>query len=244
MRHRSFLTVLSIAVSFCVVNASEEKDAELASRYEAAVDHAMKDRTESEISRNLTALVPTDHHLRWRVVDGRNQVLCVTWTHAHPSPGEKITLSPEQSIWVTAVPELRSFCKAHRRQGVTRTLRVEQLLGLPPNFKFEYFVEFWASPEDLVRPAPDPEVSDHEAELKVRPANRFGSVNETYLQWFNHTADISYHGKPRYPWTRLGYTYDWGGAGNHIGLSEFVAMGGATIEIASVSSTREYLGGL
>ena len=43
-----------------------------------------------------------------------------------------------------------------------------------------------------------------------------------------------------FPWTRLGYTYDWGESENHIGLSEFVVRKGADIEIDSVSTVNDY----
>ncbi len=45
---------------------------------------------------------------------------------------------------------------------------------------------------------------------------------------------------PGYPWTRLGYTYDWGNPGSEVGLSEFVIQGGATVQVAQVYSTQAY----
>ena len=199
---------------------------------------------ESEVCRNLTAITVDNPSLRWRSVGGRRQVLCVTWTDKVYSSRSTVTLARSQVVWVTVVPELRSYFTKHGWKGETRTLRAEQLLGLPPHFNLNHFVELWAFPEDLIRPAPDPEITDHEAEIRFRPASRFASPNRSYREWFKHAAIMSYGGKRHFPWTRLGYTYDWGKRENHIGLSEFVVMGGAQIEVESVSSNREYLRGL
>jgi len=40
-----------------------------------------------------------------------------------------------------------------------------------------------------------------------------------------------YQGAHAYPWTRLGHTYDWGNSGSEIGPSEFIILGGPTIQI-------------
>ena len=51
-----------------------------------------------------------------------------------------------------------------------------------------------------------------------------------YTGWFNNRKNYiysnarSYPASSPYPWTRLGYTYDWGSR-NHVGLSEFVVHG-------------------
>ncbi len=166
--------------------------------------------------------------------------------------------------WVTVVPEIRNFF------GVTRPepLRIAQLLGLPPEYavagdpkEAKYMLEMWVSPSDLFRPCPDAEISDTVCETsfpldmfrlldlnnKVRATegSDYG-VFKTYSSWFNNrTRNIYTSGSSPYPWTRLGYTYDWG-SNNHIGLSEFVLHGrkedGSTISVGirSVRTTAEY----
>ncbi len=72
-----------------------------------------------------------------------------------------------------------------------------------------------------------------------------------YEEWFTNRNAVIYGTDPPncgapYPWTRLGYTYDWGddrGHG-HEGLSEFVLLGGknqgVTLTILSVMDEKEY----
>lgn len=234
-------TVFCLCAALLTAQATELN--ELNRRYDAAVAYAKRERVESEVSKNLIAITPNDRNLRWRSVGRRRQVLCVTWTDKVYHPGDDVTLAQDKVIWVTVAPELRSFFKKHGWNAVNHTLRTEQLLGLPPNFRLSHFVEFWAFPEDLIRPAPDPEITDHEAETHFRASSRFASLNQSYIAWFKHTAAASYSGAPKFPWTRLGYTYDWSERSNHVGLSEFVVIGGATIHIASVSSNKDYLAG-
>lgn len=166
--------------------------------------------------------------------------------------------------WVTVVPELRNFF------GITRPqpLRVAQLLGLPPEYAIngdpkeaKYMLEMWVSPKDLFRPCPDTEISDTACETgfpmdafrlldlnnKVWATEGLSSgIFKTYSSWFNNrTRNIYTMGSSPYPWTRLGYTYDWGSS-NHTGLSEFVLHGSKSdgskisVGIKSVKTTAEY----
>lgn len=131
--------------------------------------------------------------------------------------------------------------------------RVGQVLGLNPYSGCEVFVEMWIEPQYLFRPSADPAITDHEAEVAVRYAsspghwffpsdpNPFMTLNDynlykeaqwkdavTYKEWYMHRAETIYKSDPDvcapYPWTRLGYTYDWGWPhrAKHEGLSEFV----------------------
>ncbi|RXK84988.1 hypothetical protein EST62_07980 [Chlorobaculum sp. 24CR] len=210
----------------------------LKQQYRAAVADAAVAEP-SEISRNLVAIVPSNERLIWK---NRNdslntRVLVVTWTNYNgydDKVGQPVTVSRE--IWVTTVPEVKNFCKQHEPQS---SLRLEQLLGLPPNNGKTRFVEMWVRPADLYRPSADPEITDSEAETDFRTPNKFIEVSDEFKKWYNDLKAQSY-GENGYPWTRLGYTYDWGKEKNHVGMSEFVILPNSTVEINSVSSTGEY----
>lgn len=166
--------------------------------------------------------------------------------------------------WVTVVPEIRDFFAG----AVPTPMRIAQLLGLPPEAatpghprEYKYMLELWVSPKDLFRPCPDSEISDTTCELSM-PADAFrvpdlaqlvrasaGPAAGTFMSypdWFANQSRYSYTADANpYPWTRLGYTYDWG-SGNHVGLSEFVVRGaradGTTIPVGirSVRRTADY----
>lgn len=227
--------VLSYLVSACAIQKPEIQSADLKHSYELAVKDAEQAEPQ-EISKDLVAVVPSNHHLVWKKQDQKPLVLVVTWTDYDgydDKIGQSIALSRE--IWVTTVPEVKGFCK---ELAGDKDLRLEQRLGLPANSNKTKFVEMWVEPGNLFRPSPDPEITDSEAEINFRMANPFLNTSDDYIKWFNDLKMKSY-GTNGYPWTRLGYTYDWG-QDDHIGLSEFVIIKGATVEVNAVSPTSEY----
>jgi len=230
--------------------------------YLQAIDDA-KVATQEEISKELVAIVKDNDNLelQWEGMPGKSRVLVITWTNKSyydDYVGKDYQLPENANVWVTAVPELKNFIQEHA-QDIT-VLRIEQLLGLPPEDGKTKFVEMWVNPYDLFRPAPDPEITDHEAEL-VFPTilNRFltfdnrvhiveydwdkqEDVSYTYWEWFKNRKQTIYSGDYPYPWTRLGYTYDWGNTDNHEGLSEFVVIGSSTVGIKSIVPNDDYFG--
>ncbi|MDG9668880.1 hypothetical protein ONV78_14140 [Hahella sp. CR1] len=192
----------------------------------------------NEISKNLTAITPLNPALEWS--GDRQKVLVTTWTSwdgYDNSVGQTQALSRE--VWVTVVPEVKNFCRARYKFPEQTILRLEQLLGLPPGDNKTKFVEMWVSPSDLFRPSPDPEISDHEAELDFPVSDRFVTVSKEHKEWFKNLRKTSY-GENGYPWTRLGYTYDWGNPESEVGLSEFVIRAGANVKVHSVTKTIKY----
>ena len=191
-----------------------------------------------EIYRELTAIVEYNRSLVWKGEQGHSPVLMVTWTSWESysdKKGQEMVIG--QDVWVTAVPEIKNFLQRHQVHNLS--LRMEQLLGMLPGSGKAMFVELWVNPEDLFRPSPDPEISDHEAELEFPCSERFLKVSEEHKNWFNSLKKKSYD-KNGFPWTRLGYTYDWGNPDSEVGLSEFVIKKGATVEIHRVSLTEDY----
>lgn len=56
-------------------------------------------------------------------------------------------------------------------------------------------------------------------------------VSEDYKEWFDANI-ISRYFEGQYPWTRLGYTYDWADNGEEYGLSEFVVRKNSDVKVA------------
>jgi len=166
--------------------------------------------------------------------------LVTTWTKYQGYSdyiGKDLTLARE--VWVTTAPELENFCQDLEYTQEDTIFRLEQVLGLPPQNGKTLFVKMWVFPDDLFRPCPDPEINDSECEITY-PESAYSVVGEDYKIWFEHQQSISY-GVDGYLWTRLGYTYDWGGTTSGIGLSEFVIKPGATVEIEEISSTQMFI---
>src|SRR5208337_92156 len=169
----------------------------------------------------------------------------------HPARGEATSIL-KRGLWVTVVPELRNFFWTRTVNSCPPSKeRVVQLMGLNPRRPYEVVLEMWVNQEDLYRPTPDPETSGHKAELAVQLDETisvwglnckkwafsnpylFFSTDQTYQAWFAYNAATTYYNpsapQNTAPWTRLGYTYDWGTPVNwggtpvnHVGASEFM----------------------
>jgi 5'-nucleotidase len=215
----------------------------IAQLYAAALQDA-KVAEPNEIVDTLTAITPYSADLTWQ----NDRVLVVTWTSWNGYDnlvGQETTLGRE--VWVTAVPQLQGFCQSYAATPETSlTLRLEQLLGLPANNGKTRFVQMWANPADMLRPSPDGEVDDTVAELEMPGPEHFPSQQEYefHRDWFNLQMSLQAYDDPSkgYPWTRLGYTYDWGNPASEVGLSEFVVAAGSTVAIESVSALEAYCG--
>jgi hypothetical protein len=162
----------------------------------------------------------------------------------HPAGGEAVSIL-KRGLWVTVVPELRNFFWTQTVDSCPPSKeRVVQLIGLNPRRPYEVVLEMWVNQEDLYRPTPDPETSDHKADVAVQLDETikvwgleckkwafpnpflFFSTDQTYQSWFAYNAATTYYNSSApqntAPWTRLGYTYDWGTPEKHAGASEFM----------------------
>ncbi len=225
----------AILVSSCSSQSAVPTETGLQTAYYDAIEDARVAEPD-EISTDLVAITGYNKDLVWDGELGQSRVLVVTWTswNGYNSEVEQ-SVNITRDVWVTVAPEVKEFSEKNDLSDDALVLRLEQLLGLPPHNGKQWFVEMWVSPDYLFRPSPDPEITDHEAEL-----NFHKGASEAYVEWFNSLKDESY-GENGYPWTRLGYTYDWGNPSGEVGLSEFVLRSGATVTVRSVSSTLDYV---
>ena len=65
-------------------------------------------------------------------------------------------------------------------------------------------------------------------------------VDEDYKEWFDSNIISSYF-DGKYPWTRLGYTYDWADNGSEYGLSEFIIKKDSDVKVAYTVDLKEML---
>lgn len=216
--------------------------------YQKAIQTAMYP-TEKKVSNDLVAIRPSNSQLTWKTINGRQYVLMVSWKKNVSYYKNDITgfyNTGRFDIWVTAAPEL---LERMRKEAPKDTdLRLRQLLGLPPTAQYEYFVEFWVEPQHLYRPCPDPEITDQACApcFNEGPNPRPDSGYIAHKAWINALRSNSYYAcdlYDQYPWTQLGYTYDWNPQNRrHIGLSEFVIAKNSPVIVHKTYTTAAYLG--
>ena len=204
-----------------------------------------------EVVNNLLALSPNNPQVKWRENNGKIEYLMSTWKYtSNPSADWPIgakKLLPYQT-WFTAVPQVKEFCQKYQAidsnipDNVELSLRLQQYLGLILN-KYStktHFVEMWVKAEDLTRPCIDAEINDASCNLLPLPVPDSSPVVKAI-----YTNSYTNAKKEYYPWSGLGYTYDWGNSQKpHQGPSEFIINPTpekpVEVEVASVTPTQEY----
>lgn len=164
----------------------------------------------------------------------QEKVLVCTWNRSPDVyvTGTEVTLS-DGEVWVFTAEEIMEW-GAENGMAEDMVLRMEQLIGLPPQKGYTHFSLLWADPDDLFRPAKDNEIDDTTAQLEFPE-----SATPEYIQWFKDNAAYSYS-PHRYPWTGLGYTYDWSPNSGEYGLSEFILRDGARVTVEQTYSNHEF----
>jgi hypothetical protein len=169
-------------------------------------------------------------------------LVVVTWTRSKKFQVDQRTASSD--IWVTVAPNLKMFCSAVQDRR-NLTLRLEQRLGLPPHNGKSEFVEIQISDPDnsLFRPCPDFSIHHDGCTVGFAPKGYPPDVDQLSPRqiWFLSQYYQSYAlARPQqYPWTALGYTFDWGSE-DHVGESEFVVPKGSPIRVRSITRTEDY----
>jgi hypothetical protein len=221
-----------IGVSLWAVPSLFPPPKSLDQQYQDAIDEATLGEWRSSFS-GLIPIQANNSYLHWQ--DGKVLVLTFTrYPGSYPVNGTVTTYWGE--TWVTAVPQLKDVW-ANLTKPENDTIRVAQLLGMDWNTKNSYMAEFWVDPDDLFRPAADNEINDTSAYLNST------ITDPVYKAWFQNEISSAYFQYPKangFPWTRLGFTFDWGSS-SHIGLSEFIVKRNSTILVNSVQTLEQYL---
>lgn len=219
--------------NYCAYDLSKETSLD-PNNIQRAYDCAVKDASKPERSEIANSL---------HAVSSRDNVLVAHWARLPPKDGSDAfqvgnRFRPNWDIWVTLVPDLQDFCTKlppNIKDEEKLSLRLEQLLGLPPHNGKARIVHMRVVPSDLFRPCPDPEISDNQCELTY-PSN----APPEHRSWLDKLRSSTYNPPKAYPFTALGYTYDWGNPASTVGLSEYLIKQGSEVIVESVTTTVEY----
>jgi hypothetical protein len=158
-------------------------------------------------------------------------------------------------VWVAPTGEVWQMCRGKRDP----VLALQQILGLPPQKNpqpgnhWQIFV-FEIAAQDLFRPCPGGVEQDA---ASGRPRCRLDSDVDPKLDaeftqfllqqwWSSHRATVEHGRDPElgYPWTGMGWTYDWDPASKtHRGVSEFVVKKNAVASNVRTVTPASFCGG-
>lgn len=140
--------------------------------------------------------------------------------------------------WVSVPSEWKKFKEEFAGlNDKAKRIRMLQLLGMPGDSTNSVMVEFYADAESVFRPSKDRETCDRVASLEF-PAN----TDSEYRKWFEEQKDRAYKSSPGFPFTQLGYSYDWNHySKNNIGLSEFVVPKGTLVKVKNRLNYQDFI---
>ena len=173
-----------------------------------------------------------------------------------PWPVRDTTLANE--VWVTVVPEVRDSCDDWADDE--QVMRLRQLLGLQPTYPAAWVIEMRVPATSMFRPTADPAISTRTlcdtAQDPDCPLSFPAGVDAAHVRWFADKMLSTWkmpNGYPRsgvddfarlgYPWTRLGYTYNWHPGSPRYGASEYVVRPQTRAVVTSVLSVADYCRG-
>lgn len=214
------------------VHMETETDQKL---YEDSVKDAMV-AEEDEIE-PVIAITKDSKDVIWK--NSTNQVLMFTLNgspDAYPEKEEAELKNGE--VWVSSAKEMIEWYQKNKDGVDDWTLRLKQLVGLPEEDTSTHMTAFWVKPDDMFRPAYVEDITDTDMTTKFNE-----NVNPEYKQWFDNNIIFSYYDSA-YPWTRLGYTYDWADNGTKRGLCEFIVKKGSKVNVEFTKTVDDFIGWL
>lgn len=188
-------------------------------------------------SDEILPLVSLDKDEPHAVYDKEGRVLLFTF-HKYPDsyPDGKDVKTEWGEVWTFTGGELADWYQENKDEVTDWPARLRQLIGLTPDNEATHFTAMWVKPEDVKRPANVQEIGDVTMTDSL-PEN----TDEEFKEWFDDNIVWSYFDSA-YPWTRLGYTYDWAAdAEDEYGLSEFLVASGSEVEVAYTVTTDKML---
>ncbi len=237
----ALMWVMALSLSGCAAVAPSVMVPSAA--YEAAIADAAV-----ASPRKVNALMPLPAGDRVRVVSWVTQ----SRTPCKAPDTSCTTTTPPDRIWVTLAGEVQARCRAWGLRGDALRQRLEQLLGLPLDppvqFRKAQFVTMEVARERLDRPCLGIDESrPHSPVCTVGiQAGRAADVRDYVLKQMADSFVVGGPGGPGYPFTRLGYTYDWNQVNaqpNRYGASEFLVQANTSATVLTQQETDAYCSG-
>jgi hypothetical protein len=140
----------------------------------------------------------------------------------------------DRFTWVFTKEEF--FRKYRFYAGEDSVYRMKQLLGLTSTVDIKYVACFLVKPSDLFRPCKNTSIASYDPKTTSKgPLASFARDQFTRaygaVKW-----------NERYPFTQLGYTFDWNPYNySHVGISEFILNRNCKARLESVMPVKTFL---
>lgn len=244
---------LMLSVSYCLASNGEERQQKksvwhedtvtLHALYKQAVEDAARPTPEKLVNTLVIINKIDDNNgQEWIRIGDTDMVLVASfmkekYAALYRNSTDTFRLAANES-WVTVPSEWKkkAGCFAEM-DSVESRMRMIQMLGLPMESQNTQVVLMYIDAKTLFRPSRDPETNDNTAQLTYPEG-----VSENHRDWFEYNLSLAYKPENPYPWTQLGYTYDWHSpTDTHVGLSEFVSLRGSLAKVKEVMGSHTFI---
>ena len=245
IRTASHSVALLLLAWLCVAPADRAGAQSLSPEYQAAISAC-------SLGVSNQTLVISDHLLALSQLNANNPPPGVTsgWvemgvfinTYAKNNfyPVGSFTTFGGNTLWMFSPQEFQGFYTNTNRFPTAMSeadliKRTDQLLGLSDTSDNQYIADIWVDPATFLRPTRNPLLTNV-TESWTFPDPLIdvpGKSGADYYTWFTNRVETVFSGSGAFPWTSMGYTYDWGTNGHlagettYVGLSEFLMFKGA-----------------
>ena len=230
------------SIPFCEIRDNKGEVVSMASRdsiLDAKFDAAVKDASEALEEEKFTVVTLDEFSDKVSWNADKTQLLVVSLTSNPDSYKEGETVKADSVIWVVNEKELLMWFQDHKDGVRDWDLRFKQLFGEPRTSRATHMAFLWVSPNDLMRPAYVPDVKAYDMRTSFEGNDADNTERMMWFKnWFDARAAKSYEGPDARPWTRLGYTYDWGSDSDKYGLTEFIVVPGANMEVRFIRNLK------
>jgi hypothetical protein len=196
---------------------------------------AVKDASEALEEEKFSVVTLDDYSDKVTWNGDKSRLLVVTLTSDPETYKDGELVKSDSVVWVVNEKELLLWYLDHKDGVRNWDLRFKQLFGEPRTSKATHMAFLWVKPDDLMRPAYMPDVKAYDMRTAFEgELSNDAEISERMMwfkNWFDARASKIYTGPDARPWTRLGYTYDWGSKADKYGLTEFIVVPGAEMDV-------------
>ncbi len=227
------LVITLICLSMAILSGCDSKVEDIIDvrvLYEEAVVDAMVADEEE-----IFPLVTLDESDNLVTFNEEGEVLLLTW-NSYPDSykmGETVVLEYGH-VWAFTDREIIKWYGENKDEMTDYNMRLRQLIGLDPSDDKTHMTALWADVKDVIRPA---YITDPTTDIMQTTYREDMDIRE----WFDDNILDSYYSEYRYPWTRLGYTYDWADNGIDYGLTEFLIKENSEVSVDFTYTTEEFI---
>lgn len=215
-----------------------DKDSILDAQFMSAVNDAQNAEEDEKFT--LVTMEQNSDKVAWDAVG--DKALMVVFTAQPDSFKDEASMKLNRELIAVNEREFFQWFKNNKDGVHDWALRFKQLFGYSRKADLTHFSLIWVSPKDMLRPAYVPNVMEPLMNTSFEGMNADG-IDPAKLTWFKNWFEAEkakiYNPDGR-AWTRLGYTYDWNGKNGEYGLSEFLILPGAEVEVKFTKNIRAF----